>query len=835
VRPRSIRVAWPGPVRLWLAVAAGHLASSFAPLPSLLWPATLYASLALGAASLACVAGSARARFPARRRLAALEAAFGIASAALAGASLGAEADRAAAVLPVHPRETEVEVEGLVLDTTAGDAEPGAVLFEVRRVRVADRGVSCRARVVMRWRGDAIPPRWLLPGLWLRASGSFRPPEDARNEGTDAPGRRMERARVSGTLTVDPRSVLAPPDPPERGGGWAALIRDRIARRFSDELSRPVAALARGMMLGDRSGIAPGVTDSFRAGGTIHVLSISGLHVCIFAGFAALAAAALRMPVRPAMLFELAVLWGYVLLVGAPASALRSGMLWTAMRSGRVLGRAVRPFTAWGLAGLVLHLADPSLALAPGFQLSFTAVLGIGAAGALRPRAAAGASPSGWRGRLAGAVGLASQGLGAEAGTATLQARMFGALPLIGIGLNLAVVPLCTLFLAEAVLFLVLHAVPLAWLGAASSGALEATGDVLLAVNAWGSKLIRPWVVPSAPSAIAVGIAGVALLAAWGRAEAARADRPRASAVPWSLAAIALALALAVAGSAIGPSRDSQHVTMIAIDVGQGDATWVELPHGASVLVDGGPADDRRDAGAWAVEPVLRAERARRPITVLLSHAHLDHFGGLGWVAERGWIGALVENGSDPGGAWRRRITAGVRRAGGRVSVVASDTALDLGGSVAGLRRVPDAAGSLHENDRSLAAIVRAGACSILLPGDLEAAGEAALLDRLGPVDVLKAPHHGSATSSTHAWVERIAPRLVTVSVGERNRFGHPSPAVLGRYERAGALVLRTDREGGIRITLTPTGGWVSTRAHPEPIFVPWSRPSPEGASPPGH
>jgi len=74
--------------------------------------------------------------------------------------------------------------------------------------------------------------------------------------------------------------------------------------------------------------------------------------------------------------------------------------------------------------------------------------------------------------------------------------------------------------------------------------------------------------------------------------------------------------------------------------------------------------------------------------------------------------------------------------------------------------------------------------------------------------------------------VDRLRPRIVLVSCGEHNRFGHPDPGVIDRYRRAGACVLRTDQEGAVRVTIGPAGGWISTRRHPAPVFVPWARPA---------
>ena len=828
MRPTWPRLVMPVPVELWLLLCAGHLISSLAPVPALL--ESRARALAVAAAVLSLAVAAVRRRRPqiiggSRARL--VEVATGWASLLLAGMALGGEADRAAWPLPVHPSETGVVIEGRVLDTTAIDAEPPTVLFEARRVRVGELEEPCRATLLLRWRDATLPPRWFLPGLWLRMSGLYRPPEDARNPGGAPPGRWLTGLGIAGTVAVDPLSISAPSNPPDRGGGPGAIVRDRVARLFAAALSRPVAALARGMLLGDRSGISPTIRDSFRDGGTIHILSISGLHVCILAGFLSLLATALRLPPGPAIGLELLSLWGYVALVGAPASAIRSAVLWTAVRSGRAWGQVVRPFAAWGLAGLILHLLDPASVLDPGFQLSFAAVLGLGASGALSrlpgpKREGAGPVRSKIHAWGSGVWSLFLQSGGATAGTMGIQSRLFGAVPMVGIVLNLAVIPLCTVFMAEAILFLFLAATGSPALASMGAGALEASGLLLLALNRCGAGLLNPWVVPRLVPVALVAVIVIALLAAWARSEAARGGDPaRASAARWSVAALAVAALVPLVPPWHPPPAASPGLAVVlALDVGQGDATWIALPGGGSMLVDAGPADEERDAGKLAIEPALRAEGRGRATLAVLSHAHLDHFGGFTWLAGRRWIGTLIENGSDPSGAWRVRLKEALRRGGGRLAPLSRDSTFSVAGrtTVAVVRGLETGG----ENDRSLAVTLQTEAVSVLFAGDLESAGEAAVLPHLGRVQVLKAPHHGSKTSSGPAWIDRLSPRIVLVSCGERNRFGHPDPEVLDRYRRAGASVWRTDQEGAVRVTMGPSGGWISSRKHPAPVFVPW-------------
>ena len=832
-----MRLAWrppplPAPVALWTCVVAGHMLSILAPFPSHLEvPARAFA-LTLGAMSLSV--GVWRERRPAFGRRASarewVETVLGVSAAVMAGVALGAEADRAAWPLPVHPRETELVVEGIVLDTASIDATPPAVLFLARRVRVGDEERDTTARLTLRWHDDAVPPRWIVPGLWLRVEGRYRPPEDARNPGQSAPGRWLERLGIAGTVAVDPLSVGAPPDPPERGGSPGALLRDRIARLFASELSPPTGALARGMLLGDRSGISPAVQDAFRDGGTIHILSISGLHVCILAGFLALLGTVARLPLRASAVVELAGLWAYVTLVGAPACAIRSAILWTAVRSGRLLGTVVRPLTAWGLAGLLIHLADPSTVRDPGFQLSFLAVLGLGASGALsRPPgpSPARAHPVAERARAAwrGTWSLFIQSAGACVGTAGLSSRLFGSVPVVGLLLNLAVVPICTLFMAETALLLAAAVTGLDPLRAAAAGAAEASGLLLLGVNAWGARLLDPWVTRAVAPTWALAVAALALLAAWSVTESVRGGGvTRRTASRWGFAALALSALVPLApGAPSSPSMPPGTAVMVSLDIGQGDATWIGFEDDASLLCDAGPRDERRDMGERVVEPALRAEGFTPPMAIL-SHAHLDHVGGFEWLARRGWIRDVWENGSDPLGSWRAGIDAGLRAAGHSFVPVRCDTTVYLGRK-ARIRFLPGLGGGA-ENDRSLAAQVEVEGRTILLSGDLEAAGEEALLPRIGRCDVLKAPHHGSRTSSAPEWIARIRPSILLVSCGERNRFGHPDPAVMGRYRRSGTEILRTDREGAIRVTITRAGAWISTRAHPAPRWLPWRRDS---------
>ncbi|HEV8129214.1 MAG TPA: ComEC/Rec2 family competence protein, partial [Candidatus Eisenbacteria bacterium] len=448
---------------------------------------------------------------------------------------------------------------------------------------------------------------------------------------------------------------------------------------------------------------------------------------------------------------------------------------------------------------------------------------------------ASGASPLrvAWR-WIRGGLAIALQSTGATAGTVGISARLFGALPAAGFFLNIAVVPLCGLVMAESFLFLAAVSLPFPFLRDAAAGALDGSSLLMLGVNAWGANRVHPWPIHRAPAPVAIAISMAVLLLGAALRETSRHEPPR---IARRLRCLALA-SVVIAGLAplvLWPRSPASTSVVIAIDVGQGDALLARSDDGRVLLVDAGPADDSRDQGRIAVEPLLRAEGITRIDRALLSHAHRDHFGGLAWLARRGWIASLLENGSDPRGVWRSGIERDLR--GQRASQVAvrRDTLIALGMARIEVWAPPAdsvtrARGNAVENNRSLVATLYSRHARLFLPGDAEDESERAELERLGSVEILKSPHHGSRTSSTREWVEALHPSIVLVSCGERNRFGHPSRATMGRYRLAGARVWRTDREGCVRVTLASGGSWVSTRAHPEPEWVPFSK---SGCAPP--
>ena len=248
---------------------------------------------------------------------------------------------------------------------------------------------------------------------------------------------------------------------------------------------------------------------------------------------------------------------------------------------------------------------------------------------------------------------------------------------------------------------------------------------------------------------------------------------------------------------------------LIVLDVGQGDAIAIRTPRARWVLIDAGPSGRGDDPGAHQVVRVLRRRGARRLEALVFTHPDLDHIGGAAAVISSVAVDVVI----DPARpspkrpyvelielARERGIPWGGRRAGEHWTL--DGVSFDV---LAPDSRLSD--GDTESNASSLVIHVRYGAFDALLTGDAPADVEVDVSGSLGSdFELLKVGHHGSDTSTDSLMLARLAPQVSVVSVGLRNRYGHPSPQVIGRLLASGTTLYRTDLDGTVTIVARPDG-----------------------------
>ena len=658
-------------------------------------------------------------------------------------------------------------------------------LFDVEEVRSA--GAYVPRHVSLTWYADARadrPPPRLIPGSqWVVTARMKRPRGLANPHTFEFEPWALERGiRATGYVRAKPAAVaLAPPADgwPYTLHRWREAIRQSMQDALGDARLRGViVALA----IGDQDAIAAADWEVFWRTGVGHLMSISGLHITMFAGLAfALAhfawvrapGLALRIPARRAAVVAgmLAAL-AYTLMTGYAVPAQRTFLMLATVALCVLVDHHGSPSRVLALAALVVLLVDPWAVLSAGFWLSFGAVAAIFYAMGLR---------TGHPGRIQAAV---VEQLAVTLVMLPMLLALFQQVSLVSPIANAIAIPVVSLVV-----------VPLAILGGFSGSPwlLEAAHAVMVAVMVpletlaalplamLESHAPQPWTVAAA-------IVGSAWLLA-----------PRG--VPMRSAGAIWLLPLFL----VTPGRPGWGEAWVdVLDVGNGLAVIVRTESHA-LAYDAGPAwSDDGDSGARIVVPYLRGEGIARLDGLVISHADDDHAGGAISVAasrEPPWLLSSLKRDHPLQLLFddSRRCEAGQRWTWDGVEFAIVHPAADAYFDPPG--RKPR-----KENDRScVLRVASKERVAALIAGDAEARAEMEMVARAGSglrSAFLVVPHHGSKTSSTEAFLDAVSARVAVFSVGFRNRFGHPHPPVLARYVARRAGLRRTDAEGALRVTL---------------------------------
>ena len=606
-------------------------------------------------------------------------------------------------------------------------------------------------------------------------------------------------------------------------------FRHRLAVSIAAVVPEPQASLGQATLLGMRSNIPPELTEAFRVTGAAHLLAISGLHVGIILGISlALSAALLGRRRYIHLIAPLVVIWLYGLLSGMSPSATRACIMGSVYLASLAFGRQRGTLAPIGCAAALMVAVSPSIVYSISFQLSFAAIAGIAAfsdtvGNALRSSIERRIDwRSTLRAPLISVVDMLVVSLAATIATLPLIAFHFERVSTLSIPASVLSIP--------ALPFLIAGSAGAALLGLASTTLALPLGWVAWGAGAYLSSVVTLLArLPGAavdigrlPVWTVVACYGILLLAYFAAPRlpdllSILRQKPSAHGEPveprrilsidvnshgvamWLL--VPAAFLASLAWSQALTQDDRLHVAFL--DVGQGDAIFIETPGGRQIVVDGG------------AHPLLMtrllSERMRfydrRIDIVAATHPHDDHIGGLLQVLERYDVGAVLERRIPHESAsyevWARAVDAEAAQ-GAKVieasvgQVITLDDGIRL--EVLG---PPDALPGGAQSDINNASLVLRlvyGDVSVLLAGDIFAAGERALLasDATLNSDILKVPHHGSASSSTPDFLSAASPSAAVISVGADNRFGHPNADVAQRlHEFVGESGLYLTSERG--------------------------------------
>ena len=700
-----------------------------------------------------------------------------------------------AEILPGDLNGVDLLAEGVVIGVPDGDGTRVRFEFTVDTLDFLPKGATqgagrggnptgFRGKTRLSWYGG---PK-LRPGERWRLEVRLKAPRGFMNPG----GFDYERwlflrgTRATGYVRRGREARRISPGTQWNIDRWRQRIADHIDLAIPNrQMSGIVAALA----VGVRDGISTRQWSVLRNSGTAHLMAVSGLHVGMVAAFAYLIAslvwsrfssACLWLPApRVAAVAAMAAGFAYAAMAGFSLPTQRALILLGVLMWCRVNNRSTPFSVALSVALGGVLVVDPFSVLGVSLWLSFGAVtvLAFGMMGRSHGEDAYGPAAIWWRwGR---AQSLAAIGL------APIVIVSFGQQPLLSPLANAVAIPWTGFLVVPGAIAGAFLVVPWptagAWVLNWTADLLDMLWPLLAQLADTGFALAPFQLTPT--WALLAGLVGALIVTLPKEVPA------RWLGVFWMLPIVGL--------GPPAPAKDQLWFTLL--DVGHGLAAVVRTRNHTLIFDTGPRYGGGFDAGRSIVAPFLRSQGVARVDMIIVSHSDADHAGGLAGLLSQvsarrvlGASGAPYDSTCGEGQPWR------------------------WDGYEFKLLH-PGGAWTPPGNDSSCVLQVRGPGGVILLAADIEAAGEAVLIGRYGDrlaSDILVAPHHGSSTSSTPDFVQRVRPRFVLFPNGDRRRPRFPNRRVVDRYRASGARILDTVSQGAISFVLNADGSLSAPRAH---------------------
>ena len=728
-----------------------------------------------------------------------------------------------AAELTAYVGSGDVMLSGTVVTPVVHGRDRRTMVVAVQWVQKADTRRLVQGRLRLTWRE---PDTDVFQGDTITVRTRLRRPFGTRNPGGFDYGAYLRDRGIHVVATVKgPKRVQVQPPDAKAVGPWVGhridQWRNQVRQAVTATLEEPARGLFLGTIVGEQRHIPADVRDDFVTTGTVHIISISGSHLGLLAflsffvmrGVCRLLPApwlekisCVLLPRQLAVLATIPLVVFYTLLSGSHDATVRSLIMilfyLLAVWTGHI-GHAQHLVIPLALAALFATLADPMAIYDLSCQFSYMAVLAIvlvlqwnerDARENHVPQAVVAKLKN--RGKLYVLITLA-----VTVATLPLVAYYFNQVAWFGIFANAVVVPfvgflVVPLGLGASILVLLggLEHVPFEWVHQTIITFLTDVVGRMAAVPG-----VRLHVASPSPFAIA-GFYGCLLIVFLSQNLVSR----------WKRLSVLTVLTLCFVWWTWLPrhvGEDKVRVTFL--DVGQGDATVIELPD-RTILVDGGVAYERWNIGRMVVAPYLWDQGIRRLDHVIATHPQLDHVGGLPWIIKRFEIGQYWSNGDQRRESFYKRLTAAVEEKGLVDQVAWEGKEIISEGPCRLISLNPSRdhpSGETNLNNRSVVLSLTCGPHSILLTADVEVEALNRLLDHPGvqSATVVKIPHHGAKSSLNRRWIRQLRAKTAVVSAGKGNRYGHPAQAVLWAYRHMD--VYRTDSDGAIVLSMDLNDG----------------------------
>lgn len=556
------------------------------------------------------------------------------------------------------------------------------------------------------------------------------------------------------------------------GSYWLTQTRHELSQKLRAQLlPQDVQGALLALIFGDSSQLSAHTWHALSATGTNHLFVVSGLHVGLVAAVLFFVCRILGLRRKVAMPLVGLVLLGYGQLVGLGLPVQRALIMVVCAMLAVSINRYILGWRILGWALFVVLLLNPFAPLSAGFWLSFGAVAGLIAAF------------SGWQSGQSPFWYLSIQTQWvALLVTAPLLLSWIGQVSAVSVLANSILIPLVGLLVVPLVLlYLSASLLGLGWLEDQMLGPLAIAIELVLALLEFFAE--QSWVIDK-PIQLEILFL---LLAASTMMLLPKGVTPR-----WMLLCCWLPV---LTNKADVPGEGFLRVEVM--DVGQGLSVLIAGPE-STLVYDAGPSFSKGDAGLQVVAPRLRRLGRKQIDLLVTSHGDDDHAGGIESIKSNMPVQLAIS--SD------RRFGTGCEASRQRLK----DFEVSL---------MMASVDTSSRNNSSCVVFIESVYGKILLPGDIEAAAEKALLPLIKQADLLISAHHGSLSSSVPAFINRVSPKWVVHSSGHLNRFNHPHPEVWARFSRRGVRQFNTASSGAVIFEFTADGVVIESARERNPRF----------------
>lgn len=633
----------------------------------------------------------------------------------------------------------------------------------------------------------------LKVGNKIKLTGTLQRPRDERNPGEFDYQKYLSAKNISGIVSVyhaDSVQVVSQEISYFKNAFFE--IRKSIDERITALHNKTTAALLRGLILADRSMIDYQVNDYFINAGVVHVLSVSGLHV----GYVVLIFLVVfnRFNIFTRYTLTFLGLLFYLIITGADSPVFRSTVMAFALLAAPATGREYNSLNSLSLSALVILLISPKEMFNPSFQLSFSAILsliliyppmkkfveGLN----IRPNA------------LKWFALFSVTSIAAQLGTLPFTLTYFHRLSVSALFANIIVIPVSGAIVGLGILTVAIGAIS-NFLGIVFGSASELlTYFMYKSVQLLGNKSFSyiSFNQFSAYDAIifylAIFTVGYIITTF---------TNVRTKAVAAVLTVMLMLVLMRLDNYELMPKNE---LSMMTVDVGQGNAVLVKFPNGETALIDAGNSTAYFDNGERVIVPLLDRLGIDQIDYGIVSHIDSDHSGGFISLVKNHRVKQILKPKADTSSFLERDFEKLLKAydvpfkyfskekfaIGNARLYVLNDT----------LNNYPSPVSS---NDKSGIVKIVYGKNSILLTGDASIRIEENYLNEYGKFlasDVLLVGHHGSRTSTGDQFLAQVHPSFAVISAGVMNKFKHPHQETIQKLDQAGAKILRTDKHGAI-------------------------------------